>query len=210
MAKEDLLHALEKASGLPAKQWAGKCFQMATCLVRSELVSGVAVYGHWVGPVEKGSYFDPGAKKPPVAFVQHGWVKDGKTVIDPTRWTFENKKPYVYIGESDHYDEGGNRYRQSIYHTAPKFDYDAQPINLERKMSVSTWRFVQSLLLSNGAELPNPQRMISFPQLVWLANQPPRVLEEHAATIYETIAAIGRRALIPIDNLRMVERGNWM
>lgn len=48
-----------------------------------------------------------------LSFIPHGWVlmPDGR-IFDPTRWTFEAKSPYLYVGpDRDEYDKGSNQLR---------------------------------------------------------------------------------------------------
>lgn len=94
------LKECEKAIGEPARDWAGRCYEISCKIVDAGLVSrkrglgGEAVYGHWLGPVSPRSLFAD--RKAP--FVQHGWIwiESHAMVIDPTRWVFEAKEPYIY------------------------------------------------------------------------------------------------------------------
>lgn len=204
---DKLLIELAHVSELAPEQWAGKCFEMACCLVKHKLVEGIAVYGHWRGPIAKGSMFDKG-----MPFAQHGWVKRESVryrIVDPTRWVFEGKNPYIYVGPCDHYDEGGNQFRQTQHKCAPSYGATDDPIWLE-KLPNRTWKHVQTMLTLGGTDAPNPVRVVSIAQLFWLANQPPKSFEEHAPAFYAALLRIGRYSLIPIDNQRMVERGDWM
>ena len=87
-----------KKIGIPMRSWAGRCYEIACLFVEKGVVNGTPVYGHWLGKV------DPKAQKfgerSGLPFQHHGWVlmKNG-TVVDPTRWVFENAKPYVFIGK---------------------------------------------------------------------------------------------------------------
>ncbi len=51
---KDLLKEAEIAIGIPAARWEGRCFEIASELVAAGVVKGVAVYGHWNGPIAKG------------------------------------------------------------------------------------------------------------------------------------------------------------
>jgi len=161
-----ILIELTRRSGLLPKEWPGKCFQLASCLVEHKIVIGVAVYGHWRGPVVKNSLFGRGAP-----FVQHGWVKRGNMyqgIVDPTRWVFEGKEPYIYIGPNDHYDEGGNKFRQGGMVGAPSYDPNDAPQQLKR-LPLRAWKRIQELLTLDGAGARNPVRMLSCTQLFWIA-----------------------------------------
>lgn len=95
------LQECEKAIGEPASAWAKRCYEIACKIVKAGLVSrrrglgGEAVYGHWVGSISPRSSF---ADRRHLGFVNHGWiyVADHNLVIDPTRWAFEAKAPYIY------------------------------------------------------------------------------------------------------------------
>jgi hypothetical protein len=92
------LHEAVIALGSPPETWVGNCYAIAYQLVEAGLVEGRAVYGHYLGPIAKDSFFSE--KGLAVGFVPHGWVLmgDGR-VLDPTRWVFENVEPYIYVGE---------------------------------------------------------------------------------------------------------------
>jgi len=95
------LEVCEKALGEPAKKWEARCYEIAYKIVKAGLINvhgdhGEAVYGHWRGPIHPRSCF---AKKCAVGFVQHGWIwiaSEG-LVVDPTRWVFEAKTPYLFV-----------------------------------------------------------------------------------------------------------------
>lgn len=90
---------VEQAIGVPAQDWKGRCFEIASLLVKTGLVKGHVVYGHWIGPIARSSVF---ADRAHLGFCNHGWVllDDGETVIDPTRWVFEDKDPYIFKGSA--------------------------------------------------------------------------------------------------------------
>jgi len=201
------LKRAEKVLGEPATKWAGRCYEIACRLVDRGAVKGVAVYGHWLGPVHPKSRF---YRTGPL-FVQHGWViLPDKRVLDPTRWVFEHIAPYLYIGPADHYDEGGTQFRAATSGLPPRwdpeeeqhfFDYTVLPYG-------TAWAFIEKLLrLDRELDRPDyePGQM-SDAQLFWLANADPAMLGVHAATIYAAIDKLGRRALIPLDNWLRVQR----
>ncbi|MFN3651647.1 MAG: hypothetical protein ACK47B_18885 [Armatimonadota bacterium] len=82
---------------LPVERWVGRCFAVARDIVDEALVQGIVHLGHWMGPVAPESECAKGTAEPPY---QHSWIRlpDGR-VYDPTRWTFEGREPYVYVGE---------------------------------------------------------------------------------------------------------------
>lgn len=203
--KSPILATFEKNIGLPASQWAGNCFGVAMKAVELKLVpkGSVAVYGHWIGAVHAESMFSYRAG----TFVQHGWVlmPDGN-VCDPTRWVFENVKPYVYFGPADHYDEGGNVRRSKAIGPPPAYDPDDEQHRLNPAiLSGPAWKFVEKLLRLDETLEVEPGD-ISVNQLHWLANCSPNGLGEHAGAIYDALDALQLGAFVPWDNRQMVKR----
>lgn len=201
----------EQVLGESAAAWKGRCYEIACALVRHKIVpqGAVAVYGHWLGPVAPGSHFDRGNSIP---FVQHGWVllADG-SVVDPTRWVFEGVAPYIYAGPADHYDEGGNEWREASEGDAPEFDPCEEVIEITKAVMPSSdvWNFVEKLLnlREDAFEVDGYEPgTVTLAQLHWLAHRSPCALGPHALAVYTAICKLGHRALIPIDNLRRVER----
>ena len=88
----------EAALGEPAQSWAGRCFEIASRLVEAKLVEGRAVYGLWRGDIHPESIF---ARR---SYTHHGWIvvhdhrRNEERVVDPTRWVFEHRRPYLYTG----------------------------------------------------------------------------------------------------------------
>lgn len=182
----------ERLLGEPAERWVGRCYEIASRL--AEHVGGRPAYGHWRGPVHRDSLF---AYARTVGFARHGWLAmpDG-TVCDPTRWTFTLDEPSIYFGPADHYDEGGNVWRESQSGPPPVFTGEAHPIEL------APWEadFVATLL---GQSVPQ----FTIAQLMWIAHRSPHTLGDFAQPIYEALDAAGLRAFVPLDNWRMVEAG---
>ncbi len=199
------LKQAEATLGEPAKAWEGRCYEIACRFVERKLVKGIAVYGHWIGPIAKGTLFDRG-----LPFAHHGWVLlPDKRVLDPTRWVFEAREPYLYVGSADHYDEGGNQWREALSPQAPEFDEFDRIFDLTNEiLPTQAWNYVEQLLglyryYDDPAYEPGT---VSQGQLSWLANRSPERLGPHAPAIYRALFALGRGALIPIDNKRLVER----
>ena len=199
MPKPTLLQRFEAKLG-PAAKWEGNCFGVASGAVKSRLVpkGSVAVYGHWTGYVHPKSMF---AGRP---IIQHGWVlqPDG-TVCDPTRWVFEHVPPYIYVGEQDTYDEGGNAHRMQSIGGPPPYDPRDTQYELTKAVlpSGAAWTFIERLL--DHTDEPG---ILCGRQLMWLANQDPKVLGDHAAHVYAALKALRLGGFIPYDNAQMVER----
>lgn len=199
------LRQLEAATGLKAKDWAGSCYAIACAAAK--LISGaVAIYGHWTGPTVSGSIFAGRL------VVQHGWVllRDGR-VLDPTRWEFEQRKPYIYCGPSDYYDEGGNKFRMAMQgDEPPPFDPCDRVYHLDSDvLPTSAWNYVERLLrLDQYYGLDDYEvGSVSSAQLFYVANIDPRKMEGHAKAIYDMLEKLYLLAAMPIDNQLMIEQG---
>lgn len=187
--------------------------------------------GHYVGPIAAGSYFDQRRGMPfiahswiqaydltvavppnplppihvmidPVEASLHNSVIVQNPVIDPTRFAFDGKNPYIFCGESDHYDPGGNLWRASNLPMLPPFDTSRLPIRLT--LPVETEVFIAQLL--DGQEYGDqyPYRAYTFGLIMWLANLPLPMLEGHAEPIYRAIVQAGQEAALPLDNRSIV------
>lgn len=195
MKPENLtIEHLEKASGKPADTWHGACTLLAAHAC--EAVGGAEVYGMYAGPVSLDGYW---GDRPQLN--HHGWVQleDGR-ILDPTRWSFENVKPYVYISEpSDEYDEGSDGLRMRLMKPCP--DPSGTLPGIEFRAAEKT--LIERLTGTHASE-------VSLGQLVWMANLPYQILEQNLATgvVYTMLIANDLSAFIPLDNkLRAIREG---
>lgn len=170
---------VEEKIGIPWTSWAGNCKGIADAMVEHMDINGKAVYGLWVGNIDPDSMFAGRA------VTHHGWIrcKDGK-IIDPTRWVFECNRPYIYIGESDYYDEGGITLK--LNRSPP--DYDPNK-HIDYDFG-EEWYIYKTLLKSDK---------VSLMQLYYLANLPPQAIGIHARKMYEHIRNTDNVGFIPID-----------
>ena len=197
-----------KLIGTPAKSWEGNCFAIASQLAPH--VGGVAVYGHYLGFVnpEKGHWKRHAAQP----FQRHGWIvvpdgSDNETIIDPTRWSFEAKKPYIWEGKNDgSYDEGGNKFRGAMLRDPrdlPGSDSDVVEFYMSCEEAFNRVGRIVGDTFCYGEDDPYLDRSL----IRYLANVPPDTIGWFwVAEIYEKIIAAGEIAAIPIDNLKMVHR----
>ena len=181
---------IEGKIGIISKEWIGNCYGIASKILKSGIVKGKLRYGHFLGEVKKDTLFDDG-----VHFSRHGWIemKNG-TIIDATRWVFEGKKPYIFIGKdlNKEYDIGGQEWRKTVLNPPPEFD-NTKEINFP--VSINTKEFILN-------ELDYPY--ITFAGLFWIANLPVDMLGNFAQEIYVALEEIGKKVLIPIDNYNFV------
>jgi len=197
---------LEKEWGAPVEQWTGNCYGLA-CAAAKLIEGAIPIYGHYLGEVAEGTFFEPTSGG---GFVQHGWVqlKDGQ-VLDPTRWAFEGKEPYLYHCPNDVYDEGGNQLRAAMMGDPPGFDPDEDIVHITQAMlNGDAWTFIEKLFKLEHAYLDDlcEPGDVTRHQLFWLANYDPRMMRGHATAIYAMLKKMDLRGLVPHDNWQMVER----
>lgn len=190
-----------KAIGVTLEEWPGRCAEIAHKINHAALLPCMCFerYGHYMGPVAIGSLF---YKRP---LIQHGWLEleDG-SVFDPLRWEFEQAFPYFWVSRNEdecaEYDVGGNTFRQICLGPCPAVDKERAEYPLPKGKAM--W-FVLAQI-PNGEDLADCCK-IDGPTLGWFANLSPEFLGEYAADVYRwVIEDCDRRALIPIDNRRLV------
>lgn len=210
MKPEDLtIEMMVEASG-PTETWEGQCYGMAC--IAAELLGGdaTAVYGHYLGEVSPDGYW---FRKTGCSFIQHGWVllPDGR-VLDPTRWSFENVEPYLYLGEADVYDEGGNAFRQALRGPPPPWRWDPDdsmvtPVNLQTVTSRadSVYRVIVRILGPDEVRF-GKWLVITREQLFYVANTHYEMLAPSQAALYKAFEAAGYAEAVPFDNRARAER----
>lgn len=190
------------ATGMDVTSWPGACYAVAVALHRHLQVSGAApearaVYGHWRGFIAPSSMF---ANVAHVGFARHGWIDLGDgTVLDPTRWVFEDVQPYIFEGPSDAYDEGGNDVRARMLRPFPAATGPTARLLLSADAAAHLGN------LTGLAVHPGGDRVgldVDVHQCHWVATVPLAMLAEHAGAIYSALIAAGNGAFIPVDNRR--------
>lgn len=190
------VHYVEKAIGMKAELWAGKCHEVAALLLKKNVVVGKLRYGHWIGPVHPDSMF----AERPLGLIHHGWIElEDSYIVDPTRWVFECEAPYVYIGKNDFYDAGGNVLRQLNMQPPPEFDCSCSQALLK---SSKVAAFVKSMHVDCRAV--KQQTKVTMKQMFWLANLPLELLGNYAKDVYLELIDQGYGVFIPIDNKEIV------
>jgi hypothetical protein len=199
--------ATARVIGLKPADWRGRCHEVACLMLKTKLVPGVERYGHYYGPVRPGFYT---AGRP---FYRHGWIEAAPdVVVDPTRWVFEARRAYIYIGPGADYDACGSRLAASRVGAYPShwmLGDDSTRFNGEAFEAHEAREIIDLGLAEDDAryvaELTNGHgEGFSFGQLMWLANLPLDWYGPHARAVYEAFKRVGRKALIPIDNWRTV------
>ena len=208
---------IEKEVGQPAENWEGQCYAVACAAAkvmnRQGCQGAVPIYGHYQGAVHPSSMFHGKPLQP------HGWVlmKNGD-VVDPTRWAFEGRKPYIYNGPNDVYDEGGNSFRMATLGSPPPFDTDqagfmGKVYDITTQLQPEAFKFITELL---DLERDGPWTFDAMGcdfghvvgrQLFWLANYDPRMMQGHATEVFAMLDRLKMKGFVPLDNHRMVEQG---
>lgn len=208
------VRTVETKIGRKHEDWVGNCFGIAQLLVEKGLTpGGIAVYGHYTGFIHKKSYFGSRAH---FGWCNHGWVllPDG-TVVDPTRWVFENVAPYIYVGPATDYDEGSNKLREIMMYPPPGHDPDAVSVELdfsEFDEATECVNHVWSLLRRNDLLGEDTSCVISRHEAHWLGNVPYAQFYSRecgmdlAPNIFKALSKVKMRASIPIDNYRRAKR----
>lgn len=188
---------IEKKINIFINRWHGNCYHIACEIVKVGIVEGRAIYGHYYGPVAKTGKWDTRR-----VFQRHGWIilNDGR-IFDPTRWSFEDKAPYIAIfnknsKEFNDYDEGGNKLREAMETLPPEFDEQYKLIELS--LGIKAGEFVEKLL--------GYPPFITIKMVMWLANLSISNLAPHRKEIYKAICDAGFKAFIPIDNFSYIEK----
>lgn len=226
-AEDVTVSLVEEIIGIKAKNWEMRCHEIASLIVDRGIVAGRAVYGHYLGPVSaaEDSLWKGRSDLP---FVHHGWIEleDGR-IMDPTRWSFEAKKPYIFIQDSnieeqcrtcndveDEHEHGF--FRQCTVCDCPDFEarkleYDEGGNRFRRyilkpppafnpaseKLKIAIRKRSRATVL---LRLKNPP-WISVEQGFWLANVPVDEFGELVmGDLYAALIKGGHGPWIPIDN----------
>jgi len=192
---------IAKVIGIPIEKWRGNCHGVASLLLQHGLVIGKLRYGHWTGPVSEKSIFG----KYPRGLVRHGWIelKDG-TIVDPTRFEFEHKQPYIYVGNNDYYDAGGNKIKLVNLKPAPEYNPSEKQVIISITYP-SAMELVKELLkMKMKTKAKSEKLTITLMQAFWIANLPLQLFEGLAKPIYQALIDAELGAFIPIDNKNIV------
>ena len=198
LLKVPTVKELEEAIKIPVEEWRGNCHGISDLLREKFEIEAELRYGSWLGKVAKGSMF----AKYPNGLIHHGWLElPDKSIIDPTRFEFEQVEPYIYVGKNDYYDAGSNMYRFKNMKPAPKYSKDKKQVELHIG-NLTSHKFVVDTL---EGQLGGTYTVhITLDQAFWLANLPLQVLGDSAKDIYSALRVAGYIALVPWDNRKMV------
>lgn len=203
MKPEELtIEDCEEALMLPADNWHGMCAGISSGIISAGLVEGHAVYGHYLGDIATDGFW---GRRKHHWFVQHGWIllPDGR-VLDPTRFSFENKPPYIYLWDNKtDYDEGGNKFRSAMNKPCPKAEDSERGL---MSKPARPWDVSQEESQAIESLVGTPFAEISFEQGYWIANLPYEDIASVVGLVYKALGRNGGKAYIPLDNWRRAER----
>jgi len=189
------IEKITEAIDLSVDNWNGNCYGVVIAILKSGLVKGHPIYGHYHGPISKDGYWNYCAGLP---FVQHGWIlMDNGKILDPTRWSFTSEAPYLAIFSPDdseyaEYDEGGESTKIALRRPCPKITESDQTISLDLSDDAAD---LVNLLLNGEAT----HDKLAPAQLFWLANAPYSQLGSHVKEIYLKINEMDLAGFIPLD-----------
>lgn len=195
------VHEVAAAIGLPVENWHGKCYAIACQMVMVGLTDAEPVYGSWSGPIHPDSHFG----KRQGGDVNHGWLVadkprwnsvgvQPKSIIDPTRWVFENVEPYIYVGPNDYYDRASDARRMMMHAMRPIPEPEKREVHLDLGDVEEIIEHVNQLLDDDTYCCD-----YDFKQVFYLANCPVSVLRPFAKEILSAISEAGHNGLIPVD-----------
>jgi hypothetical protein len=184
-------------------RWKGNCYCVASKIVDNDVLMTEcrAVYGHYLGPVSSKSYF---SNRKGMPFISHGWILlPNGDIIDPTRWVFEAKEPYMaFIDHMDdvaeEYDEGGNQFRAAWVSPPPEYSKGDRQVSFteEEFDKIDGRTYVLGLLGDKRKNI----KSLCLDQIFWLANLSLDTLGVYVREIYAYIQHIEQDAFIPFDN----------
>lgn len=189
------IEQVERWTHQMVQAWQGNCHGIALRM-QPHVAGSRIVRGFWHGPLK--GYWSDRAHFP---FTGHTWLElaDG-TVIDPTRWSFEDVNPYIYLGKPPNshrfwpYDEGGNRWRADNVRPCPAV------VGSERYRITTLSEEPRAHIIALMGPSYNGIGFLDQGQVFWLSNLPYQTLEPYARAVYHWIDSRGLTAFIPIDN----------
>lgn len=190
---------IEQTIGILTADWHGKCHEIASLLLTKNLTTGKLRYGHWLGPVHPNSIF----ACYPHGLVHHGWIeREDGSIVDPTRFEFEQLAPYIYMGKNDYYDAGGNQIKLANLRPSPPWNQsDKRELVILKDNNHILSKFIKENIDCRSTK---DTIIIQVMQACWLANLPLQILEDAAKPVYAALIEAGEVGLIPYDNRHMI------
>jgi hypothetical protein len=185
-AKHNLLvcQQIAHAIKIPLEYWPGNCYAVAMAMVVAGIHAGKARYGVYNGPIHPKSMF---GDKP---FARHGWIECDDCIVDPTRYVFENRQPYIAVVDIDNeiYDFGAQALRERTRIPYSNIDPKGAPVVIPEELRAT-------LSACAGCEIS----IVSMQQLCWLSNSSLAQLGFNARPFYEYLQSLNKQAFVPVD-----------
>ncbi|MBW3243275.1 hypothetical protein KUV57_11260 [Epibacterium sp. DP7N7-1] len=195
---------------VPLDRWPGNCHAIATKVMNSFPMEGLRlVRGHFTGYISRDSVYHHGAIQ------QHSWLRlgDGR-ILDPTRWAIESpRRPAIYIGINDDYDEAGlvldRRTRPQMAFSnfmagGTQYETERAILKLISKSGPDAARDLADTSGIAGLTAESPE-IVDAERLRDLLSDPVEHLEDPEA-LYACAQAAGLKAMIKLDNwIRVME-----
>lgn len=187
---------IENIIGVKSEKWIANCYYISTLLVKYGVVEGKAVFGKYHGYVNKKSPFYGNT------FINHGWVETPNgEIIDPTRWVFESKEPYIYESfiKNIDYDRGSNVIKKLLKVDAPSFNENSKVVDIENLQIEAIFKE----LLKEKKE----NKKISIEQLIWVGSLSLGDLNYFAKPLFAWYKDNALSVFIPVDNFETIMEG---
>jgi len=166
----------------------GNCYAVSVVMAKMIGDGARAIYG---------KYHGTNVECPGSLFHRHGWVEYKDSIFDPTRWVFEGKKPYMWIGPNDskEYDEGGWRMMDQ-----PGLRTE-QPEREQGKLVFVDWKTPGlPLFLSSLFDDDRICTHMTPMEFHYIAHVSPKHLGYYAIEVYEKMRELKLGVMIPMDN----------
>lgn len=189
---------------VPLDRWPGNCHAIATKVMHSFPMEGMRlVRGHFTGYISRDFVYHHGGIQ------QHSWLRlgDGR-ILDPTRWAIESpRRPAIYVGINDGYDEAGLALdRSSRPHMAfsnllagdARYAPERAILKLIAKSGPEVAMALAEVSGISGLAAEDPE-IVDAERLRDLLSDPVEHLEDPEA-LYACAQAAGLKAMIKLDN----------
>ena len=187
---------VENIIGVKSEKWVANCYYISTLLVKHGVVEGKAVFGKYLGKVDKKSPFYGNT------FINHGWIETPNgEIIDPTRWVFESTEPYIYESNIKNidYDRGSNVIKKLLKTDAPSFNKNSKVVDIENLQIEAIFK----TLLKEKKE----DKKISIEQLIWVGSLSLGDLNYFAKPLFAWYKDNALSVFIPVDNFETIMEG---
>lgn len=175
-----------------SESWPNNCYAVATALVDLLPLTARTAYGFWYGT---------DVRNPGEELSRHGWALLNGFVLDPTRWVFEQREPYLFVqktSKAKEYDEGMTQLREAFEHSSPKRD-------LSQKQFAFKWDLDETTFLTNLFGESRSWNILTCEECFWIANKPPKRILPIVESFYKQLKGYDLLALVPIDFRAMLK-----